>query len=94
MSSPDDAESPAPHSARTRFEDFKRRPNSSTSLLGPLGTAAVVEAMALKLLAWIDKVVMVLGMDLGMVLEAIFIVCYSTTRLLLLPWAQAARAAR
>jgi hypothetical protein len=83
------------------LEDFKRRPNSSTSLLGPLGSA-VVEAMALKLLAWIDKDVMVLGTALGMalgmilemVLEAIFIICYSTTRLLLLPWAQAARAAR
>jgi len=50
--------------------------------------------MALKLLAWIDKDVMVLGMVLEMVLEAIFIIYYSTTRLLLLPWAQAARAAR
>jgi hypothetical protein len=53
----------------------------------------VVEAIALKLLAWIDKDVMVLGMDLGMVLGATFIIYYSTTRLLL-PWAQAARAAR
>ena len=48
--SPEAAESPAPHSAKTLLEDMRRRPNSSMSLLGPLGLDEVAEAIALEIL--------------------------------------------
>lgn len=65
MSKPEAADSPAPHSARTLLEDLRRRPNFSTSLLGPLGREETAEVMVLEGLKGDDKVAIRLWIVLG-----------------------------